>query len=84
MLKVFENEHKSCPEIDDDTLGAGETGFARVNAPTVAFYRLAHMGFLGMDNSATLGLIANGAHPATLDYSPSSTLLKDASPFLSS
>jgi hypothetical protein len=63
MLKVYENEHKSCPEINDDTLGAGETGFARVNAPTVAFYRLAHMGFLGMDNSATLGLIANGAHP---------------------
>ena len=62
---MFGNEHKSCPEIDDDTLGAGETGFARANAPTVAFYRhrLAHMGFLGMDNSATIGLIANGAHP---------------------
>ena len=63
MLQAFEKVHKACPEIDGAALGAGQIGFAHVNAVTVTFYRLAHNGFRGMDSTTIQGLIHNGGHP---------------------
>ena len=62
MLQAFEKVHKACPEIDGAALGAGQIGFAHVNAVTVTFYRLAHDGFRGMDSTTIQGLIHNGGH----------------------